>query len=70
VETRIAAIGIEARTPTEKRRRSGPWREVVTPLFPGHIFARGAAVNWYQLLRTTGVLTVVKEAGRPALPTR
>ena len=71
VETRIAAMGIEAWLPTvtEKRRWSDRWREVVTPLFPGYLFARGAATRWHQLLRTQGVLTVVKEGGRPALLT-
>lgn len=68
VESRIAAMGIEAWLPTvtERRRWRDRWRGLVTPLFPGYIFARGAAVNWHQLLRTTGVLTVVKEGGRPA----
>ena len=69
VESRIAAMGIEVWLPMvkEKRRWSDRWREVVTPLFPGYIFASGAAEHWYQLLRTTGVVTVVKEGGRPAL---
>lgn len=71
VESRIAAMGIEAWLPTvtERRRWSDRWRELVTPLFPGYIFARGAVINWHQLLRTPGVLTVVKEGGRPALLT-
>lgn len=49
VESRIAAMGIEVWLPmvTEKRRWSDRWREVVTPLFPGYIFASGAAANWY-----------------------
>ncbi len=69
VESRIAAAGIEAWLPTfrEKRRWSDRWREVVTPLFPGYLFARAGAVNWYPLLRIPGVLTVVKDGGRPAL---
>lgn len=54
-------------TVTEKRRWSDRWREVVTPLFPGYLFARGASVHVPQLLRTPGVLTLVKERGRPAL---
>lgn len=71
VESRIAAMGVEAWLPTvtEKRRWSDRWREVVTPLFPGYLFARGAATRWHQLLRTAGVLTVVKEGGHPALLT-
>jgi transcriptional antiterminator NusG len=69
VESRIAAMGIEAWLPmvTERRRWSDRWRELVTPLFPGYLFAHAAAVNWHQLLRTPGVLTVVKEGGRPVL---
>lgn len=71
VESRIAALGIEVWLPTvtEKRRWSDRWRELVTPLFPGYLFARAAAANWSQVLRTLGVVTVVKEGGRPALLT-
>jgi transcription antitermination factor NusG len=71
VESRLAAIGAEVWLPTvtEKRRWSDRWRELATPLFPGYLFARVAAVNWHLVLRTLGVLTVVKEGVRPALLT-
>ncbi|CAN5349374.1 UpxY family transcription antiterminator [soil metagenome] len=71
VEARIVAMGIEAWLPTvtERHRWSDRWRELVLPLFPGYIFARAAAATWHQLLRTPGVLTVVKDGGRPALLT-
>ena len=67
VESRIAALGLEPWLPTvtERRRWSDRWREVETPLFPGYLFARPAA-EWHVVLRTPGVLTVVKSGGRPA----
>jgi transcription antitermination factor NusG len=69
VQSRIAAMGADAWLPTvtERHRWSDRWRDVVTPLFPGYLFVRRTPVSWHQLLRTPGVLTVVKEAGRPAL---
>ncbi len=69
VTSRIAAQGIEAWLPTvtEKRRWSDRWQEVVTPLFPGYLFARGSLQHWNKLLRTPGVLSVVKEGGEPAV---
>lgn len=51
----------------DRRRWSDRWREVVCPLFPGYLFARVDSVKWHRVLRTPGVLTVVKEGGRPAL---
>jgi transcriptional antiterminator RfaH len=68
VESRIAALGLEAWLPTvtERRRWSDRWREVVTPLFSGYLFARPAA-EWHAALRTPGVLTVVKSEGKPAV---
>jgi len=67
VESRIAALGLEPWLPTvtERRRWSDRWREVETPLFPGYLFARPAA-EWHVVLRTPGVLTVVKSEGKPA----
>jgi len=66
VESRIAALGLEPWLPTvtERRRWSDRWREVETPLFPGYLFARPAAA-WPVVLRTPGVLTVVKSGGKP-----
>jgi transcriptional antiterminator RfaH len=56
-------------TVTERRRWSDRWRELVTPLFPGYLFARAGSANWHHLLLTPGVLTVVKNGARPALLT-
>lgn len=69
VEQRIAALGLSPWLPvvTERRRWSDRWREVVCPLFPGYLFARVHSVDWHAVLRTPGVLTVVKDGGRPAL---
>ena len=69
VEARIAALGLSAWLPTirERRRWSDRWREVVCPLFPGYLFARASSVEWHKVLRTPGVLTVVREGERPAL---
>jgi len=69
VEARLAALGLSPWLPTvkERHRWSDRWREVVSPLFPGYLFARADSVEWHKVLRTPGVLTVVKERGRPAL---
>lgn len=69
VEQRIAALGLSPWLPTvkERRRWSDRWRDVILPLFPGYLFARTSAVEWHKVLRTPGVLTVVKHEGRPAL---
>jgi transcription antitermination factor NusG len=69
VEARLAALGLSPWLPTvkERRRWSDRWREVVAPLFPGYLFAQSRAVDWYKVLRTPGVLTVVKHGGSPAL---
>jgi len=69
VEARIAALGLSPWLPTvkERHRWSDRWREVVCPLFPGYLFARDRSVEWDKVLRTPGVLTVIKREGRPAL---
>jgi transcription antitermination factor NusG len=69
VEARIAALGLSPWLPTvkERRRWSDRWREVVSPLFPGYLFARARSVDWHKVLRTPGVLTVVKQGKHPAL---
>ena len=68
VESRISPLGLEPWLPTvtERRRWSDRWRDVVTPLFSGYLFARPAA-EWHAVLRTPGVLTVVKSGGQPAV---
>lgn len=69
VESRIAALGLTPWLPVirERRRWSDRWKEVELPLFPGYLFARADSASWPAILRTPGVLTVVKEGGRPAL---
>lgn len=68
VKSRIAALGLEPWLPTvtERRRWSDRWRDVEMPLFSCYLFARPAS-EWHRVLRTPGVLTVVKNAGSPAL---
>ena len=68
VAERIAAQGIEAWLPTvtERHRWSDRWRNVVLPLFPGYLFARGST-HVHRILRTPGVLTIVKSGAGPAL---
>jgi transcription antitermination factor NusG len=68
VEQRMAALGLSAWLPLlrERRRWSDRWREVETPLFPGYLFVRATLGDWSRILRTPGVLTVVREGGKPA----
>jgi transcription termination/antitermination protein NusG len=69
VASRLSAKGIEAWLPsvTERHRWSDRWRDVVMPLFPGYLFARGDSNGIAQVLQTPGVLTLVKHEGRPVL---
>jgi transcription antitermination factor NusG len=69
VEARLAAQGLSPWLPTvkERHRWSDRWREVVCPLFPGYLFARTRCVEWHKVLRTPGVLTVVRHGAQPAL---
>ena len=69
VASRMAALGLEAWVPTvtERRRWSDRWREVVLPLFPGYLFVRDGLAILPSLLRTPGVLTVVKTGDKPAV---
>ena len=69
VEARIAALGLSPWLPMvkERHRWSDRWREVVSPLFPGYLFARAQSAEWHKVLGTPGVLTVVQDGGRPAL---
>ena len=70
VESRMAAKGLQPWLPqvTERRKWSDRWRDVVLPLFPGYLFARGGVTQLHAVLRTPGVVTVVKSgAGKPAL---
>ena len=69
VEQRIAAMGLAPWLPMvkERHRWSDRWREVECPLFPSYLFAHATNADWYQILRTPGVLTVVKHGKTPAL---
>jgi len=69
VEKRLAALGLAPWLPVvkERHRWSDRWSDVVCPLFPGYLFARATNADWHVVLRTPGVLTVVKEGGKPAL---
>lgn len=69
VEQRIAAMGLTPWLPTvkERRRWSDRWREIDQPLFPGYLFARATNVDWHRILQTPGVVTVVRQQGKPAL---
>lgn len=68
VAERLAAKGCEVWLPTatERRQWSDRWKTVTVPLFPGYLFASTDGSGYLGLLRTPGVLTLVKEAGRPA----
>src|SRR5450759_4526463 len=69
VEQRMAAMGLSPWLPIvkERHRWSDRWREVDGPLFPGYLFAKATNADWHKILRTPGVLTVVREGGKPAL---
>lgn len=69
VAQRMAAIGLSSWLPIvkERHRWSDRWREVECPLFPGYLFAKTTNADLHKILRTPGVLTVVKEDGKPAL---
>lgn len=69
VRARIEALGLTAWLPTvkERHRWSDRWKDVVSPVFPGYLFARAASVEWHNVLRTPGVLSIIKREGRPAL---
>lgn len=71
VQERIRAKGLTTWLPTyrERHRWSDRWREVELPLFPGYVFARSSDCDWHRVLRTPGVLTVVKNQGKPAFLT-
>lgn len=68
VAERFGAAGHDVWLPTytSRRRWSDRWKEVVLPLFSGYCFTRPTGDDWRALLRTPGVLTLVKEGGVPA----
>jgi transcription antitermination factor NusG len=67
VAERLSAKGFSVWLPTvtEKNRWSDRWKLVTRPLFPGYLFA-ATRVGYVPLLKTPGVLTLVKECGCPA----
>jgi len=71
VEVRLAALGLSPWLPTvvERHRWSDRWKDVARPLFPGYLFAHSAPSGWHEVLTTPGVLSVVKDQGKPALLT-
>lgn len=60
--------GLEAYCPLrkEERRWADRIKRVPMPLFPGYVFSRVALEGMTELLRTPGVVNVVREHGRPA----
>ena len=68
VERRLAGLGLGTWLPLlrERHRWSDRWREVECPLFPCYVFARADGRDYSGVLRTPGVLTVVKEGREPA----
>ena len=65
---RLAARGCDVWLPTvtETHRWSDRWKMVTRPLFTGYLFAATRGDGYVPLLRTPGVLTLVKEGGKPA----
>ena len=68
VAERLAARGYTVWLPTvtEKHRWSDRWKMVTRPLFPGYLFAATGGAGYVPLLKTPGVLTLVKEGLKPA----
>jgi transcription termination/antitermination protein NusG len=69
VASRMSAMGLDHWLPTitERHRWSDRWRNVVLPLFPGYLFVRADSTHLHQVLRTPGVLSIVRAGERPAL---
>jgi Transcription antiterminator len=70
---KMAARHLESRaipcwlpTMTVRRKWSDRWKDVELALFPSYLFAEVPLDDWAGLLRTRGVLTVVKSGGKPA----
>jgi len=71
VAERLAARGCDVWLPTvtEKHRWSDRWKMVTRPLFTGYLFAATRGAGYVPLLKTPGVLTLVKEGAQPAVLT-
>ena len=67
VAERLSAKGhaVWLPTVTEKHRWSDRWKMVTKPLFPGYLFA-ATGDGYVPILKTPGVLTLIKEGGAPA----
>jgi len=67
VAERLSAKGFSVWLPTvtEKHRWSDRWKIVTKPLFPSYLFA-ATGDGYVPLLKTPGVLTLVKVSGTPA----
>jgi transcriptional antiterminator RfaH len=68
VAARIVALGLESWMPTvtERRKWSDRWKNVALPAFPGYLFARGELSHVAVVLRTPGVLAIVRSGSKPA----
>lgn len=68
VAERLVSRGCDVWLPTftERRRWSDRWKTVTMPLFTGYLFASTRGAGYVPLLRTPGVLTLVKEGREPA----
>lgn len=71
VAERLAAKGFQVWLPTvtERHRWSDRWKTVTVPLFPGYLFASTYDAGYVPLLRTPGVLTLVKDGLAPCVLT-
>lgn len=69
VAERLAGRGCAVWLPTvaARHRWSDRWKVVTRPLFPGYLFAATHGAGYVPLIKTPGVLTLVKEGGKPAV---
>lgn len=67
----MASKGFDVWLPsvTEKRRWTDRWKEATLPLFPGYLFTSTKDAGYAPVLKTPGVLTLVKEGRPPAVLT-
>ncbi|MFQ5889664.1 MAG: UpxY family transcription antiterminator [Gemmatimonadota bacterium] len=67
VDRLLAGAGIESYLPLIERERQWTDRRmrIAYPLFPGYVFARFKLTELYEVLRTPGLVTVVRLNGDP-----
>jgi len=60
--------GVESYVPLLERERqwSDRTKRVAFPLFPGYVFAQFSMAMVHEVLRTPGVVTIVRDDGKPA----